>query len=162
MATTNDKKKTYGLGLFALLLVIAYFTRDKWLEYIPGLSPAADKPGDTNNKGKTSTTSPTPTTTPAPVNEDSELKNGSRGASVEELQKLINQVLKVMYPNDTPIGTDGIFGPQTEGALKKLAGKTSISLKVFKEMFKNPLAGKSSQEVPAPYIGAWHAPWLLT
>lgn len=61
-------------------------------------------------------------TAPIPVtlNQNLVLQNGSRGAEVAELQRLLG------------INADGIFGSQTEAALKTAKGVTKITLAQWK------------------------------
>lgn len=64
------------------------------------------------------------TTTPAALNYDAMLQNGSRGAEVAELQKLLNNKQKT-----NPLVVDGIFGPKTENKLYSLIKHRSITLR---------------------------------
>lgn len=54
---------------------------------------------------------------------------GSRGDKVLQIQEQLNAIAKA-YPAMPTIATDGIFGPQTEGAVKK-----------FQSIFKLPASG---------------------
>ncbi len=151
------------MAVFLLLLAGAYFTRDQWMELIPGLSEDADKAPKGTGANTGSTTTPTPTTTAPSVSNTTTLQRGSSNQQVETLQKLINQVLKAKFPTESAIGVDGIFGNETETALKKLTGKTSTSVKAFEELFKGVLTGQETQGpyyppgFGSPYLGgSWH------
>ncbi|MCH2044826.1 MAG: peptidoglycan-binding protein [Saprospiraceae bacterium] len=77
------------------------------------------------------------------IDKDKQLSRGSRGQEVQQLQTWINQQIEAAYdPSDifqfgmifntlyglTAIAVDGIFGEQTEQALKDITGRNSISL----------------------------------
>jgi hypothetical protein len=55
------------------------------------------------------------------------LSKGSTGLEVKSLQKALKGGLKV----------DGIFGDKTEERLKKILGKTSISIKEYNDILKS-------------------------
>lgn len=63
-------------------------------------------------------------TTPAALDYDKLLQNGSRGAEVAELQKLLNNKQKT-----NPLVVDGIFGAKTENKLYSLTRFRSITLR---------------------------------
>lgn len=63
------------------------------------------------------------TTTPFDVNKV--LSKGSQGDEVKSLQKGLNGGIKV----------DGDFGDKTEARLKKLTGKTSMSIKEYNDWY---------------------------
>lgn len=106
-----------AVALFALLLV-GYFTRDQWMALFQKgeVVPSNTNPGANNQ----------PTTS---VDKTRILKRGDRGASVKELQRLLNEKHRNNLPQNTPLLVeDGIFGSKTEQMLFKWTGKTSISI----------------------------------
>ena len=69
--------------------------------------------------------------------DDFPLQKGDRGYKVEQLQAGINEHgvdIETMFKKIT---VDGIFGPETQGALVKLFGVTEVS-----EVFYNQITGK--------------------
>lgn len=59
------------------------------------------------------------------IDNNTPLTRGMRGAPVLNLQRLINNILDAR--GMATISEDGIFGSQTEGALRSLTGRSSIS-----------------------------------
>jgi len=71
---------------------------------------------------------PTPTPTPTPTTGAGfPIKKGSKGAIVRELQQYLLRIDSKSLPR---FGVDGSFGSETEGALKKITGKTSVDTQV--------------------------------
>jgi hypothetical protein len=109
--------------------------------------------GKTKKNGNTSTTpgSGTPTTTtstttttggstpPPPVDTNFPLAFGSRGSLVTQLQK----ALMVLYPNSLPkYGADGVWGKETETALKSNNLPTTIKKPDFDRIVGAATSGK--------------------
>ena len=82
----------------------------------------------------------TTTTTTAPAsNDNSVLQKGSRGENVKKLQKaLVDAGFSVGKS-----GVDGIFGNDTETALKKAIGKTSVKVSEIDQFEKVLTAAKN-------------------
>lgn len=90
-------------------------------------------------------TAPATTTTTAPAsNGSSVLQKGSRGNDVKRLQQLlVNFGFSVGKS-----GVDGIFGNDTESALKKAIGKTSVKVSEIDQVEKALTTAKSNGESP--------------
>ena len=78
------------------------------------------------------TPTPTPTLTPTPTPTPTTsagfpIKKGSKGAKVRELQEYLLRIDSKSLPR---FGADGSFGSETEGAVKKIMGKTSVDTQV--------------------------------
>lgn len=81
----------------------------------------------------------TTTTTPA-SNDSSVLQKGSRGENVKKLQKaLVDAGFSVGKS-----GVDGIFGNDTETALKKATGKTSVTVEQLNKFLQAKDNGKTA------------------
>lgn len=79
-----------------------------------GTNPSTKK--TSSGGGSSSNSTPTPTPAPAPsLNISSTLKKGSKGSEVAALQKALG------------ITADGIFGPQTEAAVKQYQASKGLS-----------------------------------
>ena len=125
---TVKKYKTQIISLLVVLaLGMAYVKREELMKFF-GKEPALDP-------------SPAPVKLPAVINtvvqRDKVLKYGDTGASVTELQDILNEqaksvggaaALELLEP-------DGIFGPKTEARLEKLAGVKSISINQLNAKF---------------------------
>jgi len=115
-------------GVFILLAGIGvgvYF-------YITRQQDEKDKPTD-ENPGPAGSYSSTPSATNSTASAGKELKNGSIGEEVKQLQALINKTMtaiRVVSPNNVPVAIteDGKFGAKTEQALVFCTGKTSTTL----------------------------------
>ena len=85
----------------------------------------------------------TTTTTTAPASNDSSvLQKGSRGENVKKLQKaLVDAGFSVGKS-----GVDGIFGNNTETALKKATGKTSVTVEQLNKYLQAKSNGKSAAD----------------
>ena len=85
----------------------------------------------------------TTTTTSAPASNDSSvLQKGSRGENVKKLQKaLVDAGFSVGKS-----GVDGIFGNDTETALKKATGKTSVTVEQLNKYLQAKSNGKSAAD----------------
>lgn len=83
----------------------------------------------------------TTTTTSAPASNDSSvLQKGSRGENVKKLQKaLVDAGFSVGKS-----GVDGIFGNDTETALKKATGKTSVTVEQLNKFLQAKDNGKTA------------------
>lgn len=83
----------------------------------------------------------TTTTTTAPISNDSSvLQKGSRGENVKKLQKaLVDAGFSVGKS-----GVDGIFGNDTETALKKATGKTSVTVEQLNKFLQAKDNGKTA------------------
>ena len=83
----------------------------------------------------------TTTTTTAPASNDSSvLQKGSRGENVKKLQKaLVDAGFSVGKS-----GVDGIFGNDTETALKKATGKTSVTVEQLNKFLQAKDNGKTA------------------
>lgn len=66
---------------------------------------------------------PISTTPPKPVSSGFPLKSGSKGAKVKELQQAILKYDPKALPK---FGADGDFGSETQRAVSKILGKTSV------------------------------------
>ncbi len=82
----------------------------------------------------------TTTTTSAPASNDSSvLQKGSRGENVKKLQRaLVDAGFSVGKS-----GVDGIFGNDTETALKKATGKTSVTVEQLNKYLQAKSNGKT-------------------
>lgn len=133
--TANNKKALGALGLLALLLLIAYLTKDKWSEYFPMLGKASGGSSTPPSTGATKKVTPTSSgSSSASVDKTQTLKIGDRGKSVEALQTMINVILAQKHPNDSQLTVDGIFGAKTEAALSKIANVKSISIEALEKL----------------------------
>lgn len=104
--------------------------------------------------------STTTTTTTAPASNDSSvLQKGSRGENVKKLQRaLVDAGFSVGKS-----GVDGIFGNDTETALKKATGKTSVTVEQLNKYLQAKSNGKSAADawnfvfavnpITAPFAG---------
>lgn len=83
----------------------------------------------------------TTSTTSAPASNDSSvLQKGSRGENVKKLQKaLVDAGFSVGKS-----GVDGIFGNDTETALKKATGKTSVTVEQLNKFLQAKDNGKTA------------------
>lgn len=125
MDTLKTYKKPLFAGVLLLLLILAYFQRDK----IKALfSKSTTTGGGTTSGGSNTTTTTNNTTTTTAINKDKSLSLGSKGQEVEELQRLIN---KNITPPMVMLVVDGNFGPKTEAALLNVAKVKSITINQF-------------------------------
>lgn len=118
--TKEYKKPMMAVALFALLL-IGYFTRNKWIPLFTSgkVTPSS---GTEGNKPTTKSTSTT-------LDKDRLLKKGDQGKEVKELQIILNEKHKANPHQILPLlETDGIFGAKTETMLEKWTGKKSLSI----------------------------------
>lgn len=86
----------------------------------------------------------TPTSKTVSINRTLQLKKGSKGAEVKELQRKLG------------VDDDGIFGKDTEGALYRLKGVKSISLRDFETKPNAPVVKASPivTTLKIPKVGA--------
>ena len=115
-APITKYKKPLLAGGGLIVLLGAYFFRDKWLHLV--IKPK--QKASTSNSSTASTTQSTKSTV---------LKRGSKGEQVKQLQVLLND----HHRNNPPqfmlyLKVDGVFGAKTEAMLKKWTGKTSITI----------------------------------
>jgi hypothetical protein len=83
----------------------------------------------------TPTPTPTPITTPTPPSgQGFPIKKGSKGAIVRELQSYLLRIDNKSLPK---FGLDGDFGSETQAALKKITGKSSVDTQVDFDAIKN-------------------------
>lgn len=121
------------IGLILLVLVLAFITRQKWIPML-GLNPmpkdsaaapqASSKPSNTPSKDV--------------LDQNKVLQQGDRGASVKELQKILNlehdyQTKQGTTPIEAKLTQDGIFGPKTKALLFAFTGKNSLSIHQLKK-----------------------------
>lgn len=123
-------KKPLIAGLILAVLLLGYFFRDKLFSW-------------TKKDNSTPTAPTTPTTsnnTSSGINKDVVLKQGDRGASVSEMQRLLNEELKQHTPTLLSfLVVDGIFGPKTEARLEHFTSKKSMSInQLIVELSKIP------------------------
>lgn len=115
-------KKPLMAGTILVILLLGYFFRDKWMGAFKKDVPAPNTtPTNTSNSGGGGSSSA--------INKDAILKKGDRGASVSELQRLMNEELKERTPTLLSfLVVDGIFGDKTETRLEDFTNRSSISI----------------------------------
>jgi len=129
------------LAFLSIAALAAYLFKDKLKNlFHPAPAPAPDQPvvpaKDTTTKAVIHDM-PRPRITPTvdfwSLDKSIELRKGSNGNEVVQLQTMINQALTLkkmpLIPND------GGFGSKTEAALKYLTGKTRITLAQASTLF---------------------------
>ena len=114
-------KKPLIAGTILVILLLGYFFRDKWMGAFRKDAPTPNTtPTNTNNSGGGSSSA---------INRDTILKKGDRGASVSELQSLMNEELKERTPTLLSfLVVDGIFGDKTEARVEDFTNRSSISI----------------------------------
>ena len=136
--TIQTYKKPIMGGVLLIVLLLAYFTREKWMAWL--------NIGD-SVKDYTSTTSTSkPSSSSTTIDKAKVLSKGSSGASVGELQRLLNleydyQKSNGTVPIEPKLNPDKIFGPKTESMLLLFTGKTSISINALIQELKDQKAG---------------------
>lgn len=107
------KNKWVWIGLAVLIILLLI-----WAYYNYIKKP--ENPSDTNSySGGNKNTFP--------------LKYGSTGKEVSNLQAYLNTA------NTAGIGVDGIWGPETEAAVKKYLGRTEISKELYDELMRTKI-----------------------
>ncbi|WP_052596106.1 peptidoglycan-binding protein [Aureispira sp. CCB-QB1] len=128
--TAKAKKNVKPMMAVALLaiLVIGYFTRDKWMSlFTTGKLASSNGGSTTSSKNNSSSTS-------TGIKKDLVLQMGDKNDSVKELQRLLN--LEYDYqkqhgttpPTEPKLALDGAFGPKTEAMLILFTGKKTITI----------------------------------
>ena len=123
------KKPLIAIVLLGLLL-LGYFTRDKWMSIFTKDSETS--PG-TGTNTTTTNAAIVANTYDVTIDKNTVLKRGDNNESVKELQRLMNQDLQ---KNHTPtlkeyLVVDGAFGALTEARLEFLVQQKSISINQF-------------------------------
>lgn len=121
----TEYKKPLAVVVVLAILLVGYFTRDKWMSFF---TKSDTTPPSNSNTGTNTTNTSTSTIDKAKV-----LKRGDSGASVMELQRLLNEELKrriAKYGLNTltHLTEDGQFGPITEGRLDLFVKVKEISI----------------------------------
>lgn len=133
------------------LAVAAYMFRDKIKGFFGKKDEAKNAPADIPDTSYTAPADTTAATQPyvAPTantttSANTVLSKGSRGNDVRRLQQLlVNFGFSVGKS-----GVDGIFGNDTETALKKAIGKTSVKVSEIDQFEKGLTAAKNNGESP--------------
>lgn len=133
----NKGKTIFGILLGAVALAGGYYLYRR-------LKRSKDKAQDMSGVPTTTTisnifTGTTTTTNTGTRNDSFPLAKGSRGDLVKELQK----ALMILYPNSLPkFGADGIWGNETEAALKNNNQPTVINKPDFDRLVAASRVGK--------------------
>lgn len=123
------KKQMMAVALLAIL-IIGYFTKDKWMSLFTS-SKLASNNGD-GSKGNSNSNSGSSSS--AGIKKDLMLKKGDTNDSVKELQRLLNieheyqTKNSTVPPSEPKLAEDRAFGPKTESMLILFTGKQSISI----------------------------------
>jgi len=144
--------KTTKKILFAVPIVIGVYLIVRQFTKGSGKTEPVIQGGETSGTSSSSgTTSTTPSVFP--------LKKGSRGEKVRELQKKLLEKDSRSLPK---YGDDGIFGSETETALKTLFNKTQIkdqaeldSLTTWRPPMAAPITQSSGLWTNNPYSYYW-------
>lgn len=128
----KNKKALAALAVLALLLV-GYFTKEKWLPLFKKNAATTPTNGTTatNNTNSTNSSSGTSSNSTA-IDKTVILKRGDNNNSVKELQRLINTKLN---PPLVKLVEDGVFGAKTEAALLQVYGANIASINQFNAKF---------------------------
>lgn len=139
MKTKQEKIINY-LFIGALVLVIIIFVANKnksFAAVLPSLPGTNPNPAPSPSSGGSgwSAPAPSPSTPSAPVNvsEMTILRRGDRNEQVRTLQQLYND--RIATPeNRTRLVVDGIFGQNTENAIKYVTENTqnTITLQIWR------------------------------
>lgn len=118
--TISTYKKPIIAGVLLVLILIVYLSRDKIKALFTKTTVSSSPKPIANNYSAT-------------VDKGKLLAKGSRGASVEELQRVLNkewdyQKAQGTSPNIPKLVVDGVFGPKTETMLHLAIGRKSISI----------------------------------
>jgi hypothetical protein len=135
--TMQTYKKPIMGGVLLLILLLGYFTREKWMPWLN----IGDSVNDYSKTPSTSNSSSSSNT----LDRTKLLSKGSNGASVRELQGLLNleydyQKNKGTVPIEPKLTVDGAFGPKTEAMLSLFTGKTAISINTLIQDLKDQKA----------------------
>jgi hypothetical protein len=123
----NYTKQMMAAAFFAIL-IIGYFTKDKWINIFSSGKIASSNGGSSTSTNSSSSSSSTG------IKKDLVLKQGDRNDSVKELQRILNlehdyQTQNSTVPPSLPkLSTDSDFGPKTEAMLVLFTSKQSISI----------------------------------
>ena len=105
------------------------------------------------------TPTPEPSPTPKPIQTQTNtsagtfpLKKGSKGASVRELQGYLLRIDSKSLPK---YGIDGDFGSETQAAVKKITGKTSVDNQAELDAIKNKA---QAYKVGSPLVYTYQSP----
>ena len=125
-----NKKPIMAVALFAIL-IIGYFTRDKWMSLFTTSKLASNNEGSSTSNTTSSNTS---SSTSLGIKKDLVLKKGDKNDSVKELQRILNlehdyqMVNSTTPPTASKLALDRDFGPKTEAMLILFTNKQSISI----------------------------------
>lgn len=140
------KRKTVLLiGGFGLVLTGLYFAFRKKPNTVVGslissvknkISPSYNLPTTTGTTtGTTTSTTTKPVTSTTTVSSASfPLKYGSRGPEVKTIQGIMNNLYLDVI--GTELVEDGIWGPKTEAAVKKVLGAGRVTLDDYNKLVK--------------------------
>ena len=136
----QEYKKPMIGGVLLLVLLLGYFTREKWMAWLNIGDSAKDYTAN-NSRSKKPSSSTTNTISKTKV-----LKKGDKGVSVAELQRLLNveydyQKSKGTIPIEPKLNPDKIFGPKTEAMLLLFTGRRSISINTLIQELKDKKTG---------------------
>lgn len=137
--TIETYKKPIIGGVLLLVLLLGYFTREKWMAWL-NIGYSAKEYTVNNSSSKKPSSSTTDTISKTKV-----LSKGDKGASVAELQRLLNleydyQKSNGTIPIEPKLTPDKIFGPKTEAMLLLFTGRTSISINTLIQELKGQKA----------------------
>lgn len=135
----QEYKKPIIGGVLLLVLLLGYFTREKWMAWL-NIGDSTKDYTATNSSSKPSSS------TTSTINKTTILKKGDKGASVAELQRLLNveydyQKSKGTIPIEPKLTPDKIFGPKTEAMLLLFTGRRSISINTLIQELKDKKTG---------------------
>lgn len=136
--TMKTYKKPIIGGVLLIILLLGYLTRDKWMEWL-GIGDSVSDYTNTNSSSK-----PSSTTTDT-IDKSKVLSTGDKGASVRELQRLLNveydyQKANGTVPIEPKLATDGVFGPKTQSMLMQFTGRNAISINTLIQELKDQKA----------------------
>lgn len=136
--TIKTYKKPIIGGVLLIVLLLGYFTREKWMAWL-NIGDSAKEYASNNSSSK-------PSFSTATIDKTKVLSKGSKGTSVKELQRLLNvehdyQKTSGIIPIEPRLAVDSDFGPKTEAMLSLFTGKTSISINALIQELKDQKAG---------------------
>lgn len=134
----QEYKKPIIGGVLLLVLLLGYFTREKWMTWL-NIGDSAKDYTATNSSSKPSSS------TTNTISKTKILRKGDKGVSVAELQRLLNveydyQKSKGTIPIEPKLTPDKIFGPKTEAMLLLFTGRRSISINTLIQELKDKKA----------------------
>jgi hypothetical protein len=128
----NYKPQMMAAAIFAIL-IIGYFTKDKWMNFFTtGKIASSNGNSSSNNTSSSSTSSSSSSSTG--IKKDLVLKKGDTNDSVKELQRILNLEHDYQTENSTAppslpkLSTDRVFGSKTEAMLNLFTSKNSITI----------------------------------